>query len=115
MVVNGNTTWTDGTFQLNGDGRFVNPATRTFDIAGNLLMQWGSGNSPHFDNAGTLTKSAGTGTATLNFGVNNTGAVQIASGTLHIGDNGVTDNSTGSFSVPTGTTLTLEWAFGRTT
>ena len=110
LRLNSNTTWSGGTFQLNSDAILVNSAGRTFDISGDMALQWIFGANPRFDNAGTSPKSAGTGTTTLNFGLNNSGSVQIAAGTLHIGDNNLPDSSTGSFSVATGTTL--EWATG---
>jgi len=58
-----------------------------------------------FNNAGMLRKSAGLGTTLLSTPVNNTGTVEVQSGTLYLGNGGV---SSGGFTVPAGKTL----AFG---
>src|SRR5205823_5608792 len=57
-----------------------------------------------FNNAGTLLKSTGTGTELLTISLNNSGTVNVQSGTLQLGGGG-TDS--GVFAVGSGTTLTL--------
>jgi autotransporter-associated beta strand protein len=71
-----------GTSQIQGD----------FTISGTGVLA----------NAGTLTKTSGTGTATINPTFNNTGTVAVNSGTLAINGGGT---SSGSFAVASGSTL----------
>lgn len=69
----------------------------------------GGGPNGRFDNAGTFRKSVSSGTATLlpDISFNNSGRVEIQTGTLDLGFGGT---HSGSFDVPTGTTLRLSGA-----
>src|SRR5262249_41337743 len=64
------------------------------------------------NNAGTLRKSAGTGTTSIDGAfLSNTGAVEVGAGTLRLGNSPTTgSSSTGSFTVQAG--ATLDFGFG---
>jgi hypothetical protein len=86
------------------DGAVVNNLPRAvFDAVGNVALD-GSISTPFppvFNNAGTFRKSAGTGTTRVNVRFSSTGVVEVQTGTLLLGPG----NSTGTFTVPAGTTL----------
>jgi hypothetical protein len=89
------------------DGSIVNLAGALFNVQNDQTME-AAGGSPFFDNAGTFLKSAGINT-TIGVVFTNSGALDVASGTLTFNDGGV-DNGTisgaGSVSLAGGT-LTL--------
>jgi hypothetical protein len=89
-------TWTGGTISADGNGVFNNRTDATFDAQSNNQM------SGVFNNAGTLLKSAGTGLSSFTSAFNNSGSVQVQSGTLAF--SGGSDSS-GSFEVGTDSTL----------
>jgi hypothetical protein len=93
-VVNnaGVATWTSPFNVDSGGGAvFNNLAGATFDFQSDTGIFHDLGGAlPTFNNAGTLTKSAGTGTSTIGIAFNNSGTVNAQSGQLSIG-------STGSF------------------
>ena len=64
-----------------------------------------SGAAGTFNNAGTFTKSAGTGTTAIGVPFNNTGTASVSSGTLAFQGGGT---STGPYTGATGTTLDFE-------
>src|SRR5205814_1010868 len=64
---------------------FNNTATGTFDIQSDALYSLNYGGTSTFNNAGTLTKSAGIGATSISVIFNNTGAVNGNSGTLALG------------------------------
>ena len=78
----------------------------TFDVQfdGQLFNDFGD--QSRFHNTGTLRKSAGSGTASIDIPLDNdgTGTVQVASGTLQILGS-VADEQTGQFSALAGATL----------
>ncbi|HUP61678.1 MAG TPA: hypothetical protein VNA69_14805 [Thermoanaerobaculia bacterium] len=80
---------------------FNNLSGATWDMQTDSGYYVGSG-TPVFNNAGTLTKSAGTGTKDFYFQLNNTGTVNVNSGTLRIANGGT---SSGPFNVGSGATL----------
>ena len=57
-----------------------------------LYNNYGSG-SPYFDNAGTVQKTAGTGTTTISIPFNNAGAVTAQSGTIAFSSGGVIESN----------------------
>ena len=61
---------------------FDNQAGATFDIQTDVTLEHYSGAATTFNNAGTLTKSGGSGTATIEPAFNNTGTVEVQSGVL---------------------------------
>ncbi len=56
--------------------------TGVFDLQNDVPIFWNGGN-PRFENAGRFTKSGGTGTAVIRVLFNNSGTVEVESGTLH--------------------------------
>jgi hypothetical protein len=76
----GTATWTDGRILSSANGIFNNLVDATFDAQSDDLF--GSSSTTTFNNAGTLLKSAGTGLSSFSTQVNNTGSVQVQSGTL---------------------------------
>ena len=97
----------NGSFsQLNtANGATINNwAGGTWDIQDDNSIFNSSGALSTFNNAGMLTKSAGSGTSTIGIKFNNTGSVDVQSGTLAFteGDKG---NTTGAFASAEGATL----------
>ncbi len=96
----GTVNWTSGTLNLNatasgGSGRIDNALGALFDAQGNNTLNaiaFGDLNAlvgfPAFNNAGTFRKSTGTGTTTVDVAFNNTGAVDVQSGTLSLSAGG---------------------------
>jgi len=79
-------TWTDIGSIFSGEGTiFNNLAGATFAIQGEAYFDGNfySGNPLTFLNAGTVIKSIGIGTTTLEVIFNNTGTVEMQTGTLH--------------------------------
>jgi hypothetical protein len=86
------------------DGTFKNQQGAVFDSQGdgNLNAIFSPAYHPTFNNAGLFTKSGGTGATTVAWIFNNSGAVDVLSGTLSFTGGG---NHTGSFDVASGATL----------
>ncbi len=100
----GTATWAGGgSFSQADGGTVVNEANATFGIANDST--WTSDGTARFANAGSLTKSAGTGTTTLEAALDNTGSVRVQQGTLSLQGGGIVG---GSYLVLAGATL----AFG---
>jgi autotransporter-associated beta strand protein len=106
-------TWTAGGIRLNGNtspgsGILVNTVTgvidNTFDGSINTTSFGAadSGADARFDNAGTFRKSAGTGTTSIGVPFNNTGTVEVLSGTIDLNQGGM---HTGDFTIAPGATL----------
>jgi hypothetical protein len=76
----------------------------TFTIANDQNVYYGgAGGSPTISNAGTVTKSGTTGTTNIQQGAfNNSGTVNVSTGTLQLSAGG---NMSGSFAVASGSTL----------
>ena len=91
--------WTGGDTSLY-DIRFkngavlLNQAGATFDIQTDQDFEQSTGAAGAFNNGGTLLKSAGTGTTEIEVVFNNTGTVEVQSGTLRLDAGGT---SSGSF------------------
>jgi len=97
----GTATVTSGGIEFLDSAEFNNLAGATFDSQidgpiGNV------GDAGTFNNAGTFTKSAGTGVTAVGVPFNNSGTATVSSGTLAFQGGGT---STGSFTGATGTTL----------
>jgi hypothetical protein len=95
--------WTGGAITISRPAVINNFAGAVFDIRTDLRLSDLAGDSA-FNNAGTLRKSAGVGVSQLFNPVNNTGAVEILTGTLELWGGGT---GTGSFTVQAGATLTF--------
>jgi hypothetical protein len=94
-----------GTINAGFGSGFTNAAGATYDIQNDLDMtsNGGGGAGPFLNNAGTLVKSAGTGTSTIDQAFTNTGSLLLKSGTLAFAVSfdqtaGVTDLSGGNLS-----------------
>ena len=110
LVNAGTATWTGATFRLFG-GTLNNSAGAVFDVQTDAPIST-SGNAGVINNAGTLRKSAGAGITAIDVVLNNSGAVEVQSGTLRLGRAGSTSSSTssGGFTVQAG--AILEFAGG---
>jgi hypothetical protein len=84
---------------------FNNLPGALFDVQSDAALSLYGLGSPVFSNAGTFRRSTGTGTATVRWALNNTGTVQVQSGTLKLTSGGL---STGSFVVDAGTALDFD-------
>ncbi|QEG35935.1 beta strand repeat-containing protein [Bythopirellula goksoeyrii] len=100
----GAATWTAGPITTSHGAVFNNQLGATFDTAFDGSFSNGAGGQSHFHNAGIFTKSGGTGTTTLGVEFNNTGIVEVDTGTLSLSGGGT---SSGSFTGAAGTTLGL--------
>ena len=100
----GTVLWTAGALSLS-TAVITNRAGALFDVRNDSIIDYVGGLPPRFDNVGTFRKSASIGTTTIdiNLAFNNSGAVEIQSGTLVL--NGGTHS--GSFEVQAGKTLRL--------
>ncbi|NDQ57478.1 MAG: choice-of-anchor D domain-containing protein [Acidipila sp.] len=95
-----------GSGQLTMDTATFNQGTGfTFDIQNDLPISAPAGKFGVFNNAGTLQKSAGTGTTDFNaVKLNNTGTLSLLSGTISL-TNVSNDSSSGQIFFAAGTTL----------
>ncbi|MBL8481950.1 MAG: choice-of-anchor D domain-containing protein, partial [Rhodocyclaceae bacterium] len=104
-------TWSAGNIDMNnvnggGSGRISNAGT--FDAASNNTIfatgfgDVGSAPLPRFDNSGAFRKTAGAGTTSVQVEFNNTGSVQVQTGTINLSAGGT---HTGNFSTNAGATL----------
>ncbi|MEI6077879.1 MAG: hypothetical protein WCS94_20025, partial [Verrucomicrobiota bacterium] len=98
--------WTGGTITFSASGILSNSPSGTFDCAFDGAMQ-GSGVGGSVANAGLFRKTTGTATTALSSTIafNNTGSVEVQTGTLSLGGGGT---STGTFTALAGTTLDLQ-------
>ncbi|MBK9092073.1 MAG: hypothetical protein IPM84_04715 [Anaerolineae bacterium] len=74
----------------------------TFDIQNDQALVYNGGQRPTFNNAGTVTESAGAGTSRIDMIFNNTGTLNLRAGTFQINSGG---SSSGPFQVQAGATL----------
>jgi len=93
--------WAGGQIFCNNNSVFSNAASATFDLQADGNSFYANGGNPLAFNAGTLRKTAGSGTSTFSIPCNNSGTVQVNSGTLAL----TFANSSGEFTVATGATL----------
>jgi hypothetical protein len=112
---NGTANWNDGSF-IQWLGTFDNPAGQPVDLKGDFragtdlsTIPGSSAFSGRFDNAGTFRKSAGSGTANLDMAFNNSGLVEVQSGTLILRGGG---SHSGAFTAAPGARIEL---MGNTT
>jgi hypothetical protein len=87
------------------DGAALNNASgAVFNVQSDTMMSCAGGSPVAFNNAGQFGKSLGGGTTTVGVPFQNTGTVDVRSGTLLVTGGGVGD---GSFTVAAGSTLQL--------
>jgi hypothetical protein len=77
-------TWTAGGFTVNNGTVIQNASAASIDIQGDLVWGWTGGAEPSLVNDGTLRRSAGTGTTTIDFGVVNNGTLDVQTGTVDL-------------------------------
>ena len=99
LNLGGNSTWTAGGIRISSGAAINNQGGFTFDTNFDGSMSSLGGATAVFNNAGIFTKSAGAATTTVaaNVAFNNTGTVNVQSGTLAL---------SGSVTQHSGTTLT---------
>jgi hypothetical protein len=104
----GTVTWQGGDANIDtiwgsGNGSTINNLVGGFfDMQNDSRIYYSTGTGYVFNSAGTLRKSAGTGTSSIGWIFNNTGVVEVQTGTLSLSGGGT---DTGSFSVSSGATL----------
>lgn len=79
-----------------------NPAAATLAIIGDASFQHSFGTRPTFANAGSVTKSAGSGISTIQASFDNSGTVTVGSGTLSLDGGGA---ASGAFEAQSGAIL----------
>ncbi|MFO0812080.1 MAG: hypothetical protein U0796_02610 [Gemmatales bacterium] len=94
--LNGTTTWVAG--GMSGTGTVTNNGTFTIDSSSNPSL------ARTFNNQGTLTQNAGSGTTLISGAFTTSGAVNVSSGTLQFSGGGSSSGSA-SFNVTSGATL----------
>lgn len=113
LVMTGNGTFTNkGTFDeagtntldLENSAVLTNASGATFNLTNDGSVSQSSGGT--LNNAGTLEKTAGTGTSTISSSFVNSNAITVKTGTLSLATAGGTSTG-GTFNVSTGATLDL--------
>jgi hypothetical protein len=103
----GTATWSGTGDVLVANGAvWNNQAGATFEIQNDRSILWWFNALPTFNNAGTVLRSTSTGTAAIGIAFNNTGKVEVRTGTLRF---------TSSFTQTAGTTLLNGGALTSTT
>jgi hypothetical protein len=93
-----------GNLLLENGGTLGTNAGGTFNLTGNMSVSQSGGGT--LTNAGTLEKTAGTGTSTISSSFVNSGAITVQGGTLVLASAGGTSTG-GTFNVSKGATLDL--------
>ena len=91
---------------------FNNLAGGLFDMQSDAAFQWGLGQLPVFNNAGTLLKSTSVMTTSLGAILTNTGTIDVQLGTLSLDRNGT---SSGLMTIAGGQTLDINSTFENQT
>ena len=104
MNLSGTSTWSAGGIDLYFTAVLTNTVGSTFTNTFSGEMRTPSGTGGTFNNAGTFTKNTSSGTTTIEPVFNNTGIVNVDTGTLLTNGGGT---STGAWNVATGATLTF--------
>jgi len=108
----GLTFWTGGDINsafVNDGVIFNNLAGGTFEARNDRFWVWGgAGNQAVINNAGIFRKTTGTGTTSININFNNTGTVEVQSGTLRFTSTAPNSNSfAGTFNAAAGRIIEL--------
>ena len=85
-------------------GAIENLAGGLWDMQGNESLYSSYSGPSYFHNAGTVQKSAGTGTATISINLTNAGSVSLLQGGLNFSGGGIIE---GTFNAAAGTTMTF--------
>ena len=103
------------TLAVTSSSHLENLTGGTYDLQtdGNIGQGGGPGADPYFDNYGLLRKSGGLGTSTIGLDFNNqSGAIEVDTGTLSLANNGASSN--GTFTVSAGAALDLTGGWSPT-
>ena len=103
LINNGVGTWSAGPVYCYGTAQLSNTPAATLDLTADGSFLTVASGTQSFANAGTLRKTAGTGTTDISPPCANTGSVQANSGKLTL----TLANSTGAFAVAAGATLSV--------
>lgn len=104
LINNGMAAWLDaGNIELKKDSKLVNTAGGIFDIRTDAMIDLKDSTPGSFENAGTITKSAGPGTATFDLPIYNSGPISVNSGALRFKKGG--DFSGGTLGAASGKTI----------
>ena len=82
LVNQGSVTWTAGDIDVQNGAPISNSSGASFDIQGDVVLDWTTGSEPSIANSGTVTRSVGAGSAAVNFMFINGGTLDVKSGTL---------------------------------
>jgi|GEM_PF-2601265 len=106
----GTTNWIgNGRISFRDNTTFINASGALFDVQGDFFMDYVQlDTGGNFANLGTLRKSSGSGTATIDPTFYNTGTVDCNSGTLRFERGDSTDVSSGTFDAASGTIIQLD-------
>ncbi len=106
----GTTNWIgNGRISLRDNSTIINASGALFDVQGDYLMDYVQlDTGGNFANLGTLRKSSGSGTATIDPTFYNTGTVDCNNGTLRFERGDSTEVSTGSFDAASSTVSELD-------
>jgi hypothetical protein len=108
---NGTATWTGGDVNANNGSVWNNALGSTLDAQANNLFTFTAGAAPQFNNAGTVQKSAGTGTSRFDGTFTNTGTLNPQTGTINL--NSPFSNSA-TVTIASGATLTVAGTYTQT-
>ena len=107
----GRVSWTEGNITLSGSSDVYNDAAAFFDIKDDLNITAGSdGVGNRFANLGTLNKSGGTGTSLISVPFENSGTLQVDTGTLRLSA-GLTQ--TGTMAINSGARVVVDSDFSN--
>jgi len=99
----GTASWSGGNFSSGLGATFNNQGGGVFDLQGDMTWAYNQGGNPAvLNNTGTVRKSAGTGSTTLQAVMNNDGTVSVQSGTINVAGTAFS-NSVGSVLQGSGT------------
>ena len=94
--------WHKNSFRMSEGAVIDNLAAGVFDVQADVDMVHFMGAPTAFHNSGTFRKTAGTGTTSIDIEFNNSGTVEVQTGTLSLAGGGI---SSGTFAVSPGATL----------
>jgi Bacterial Ig domain/Calx-beta domain/Lamin Tail Domain/RTX calcium-binding nonapeptide repeat (4 copies) len=108
LVNDGAGTWSAGQINMSTPSAFRNAVGRTLDIQFDGTLAWATGGTvPTFENDGTLRKSGGAGTASIQVALPNDGLIDVDSGRLDLFQHSAATASGGTFDVASGAALEL--------
>lgn len=107
LVNNGTVTWTGGgNLRLTGNANINNVAGSTFEVQSDAVLDFLDPNGGTFTNAGTFTRSAGSGNFIFDVAFDNSGTLNLNSGNIRLTRGGT--NSGGTYSIQSGRMLEFD-------